>query len=254
MVMPDPVRPGVVPTPNRSMEDRVRALELALEAQNRKDMTNSTVGQGGTFRGFYDTGGVMFTFGADKDDDGIRKVRVNYALSGRKALQIGPGNPKVEEPEQLQILDQAGNKIFATDGFAGYGLAEPSFSYAMYSIPGLNYVAGVEQAATISQSFFYNPGVWSQIFVRAFTGTVTSLSCRLRVTNGQGETVTSSAWAAGANSFATRIVLLPSNFINNQNAKAEWLVTSTGAGTAEVGVRMCKGTSKFFYDVDTGDH
>lgn len=253
--MVDPVRPGVVPTPNRSMEDRVSALERALEAQNRKDMTNSTVGQGGTFRGFYDTGGVMFTFGADKDDDGIRKVRINYALSGRKAMQIGPGNPKVEEPEQLQILDQAGNKVFATDGVAGYGLAEPSFSYPMYSVPGLNYVNGVEQAATICQAFFYNPGVWAQIFVRAFTGTITALSARLRVTNGQGETVVSSAQGAmGANSFAQRIVLLPANFINNQNAKAEWLITSTGAGTAEVWIRMCKGTSKFFYDIDTGDH
>lgn len=255
--MADPTRPGSVPPRERDTNDRIAKLEAQVRELMARDMTHSTVGQGGTFRGFYDNAQLMFTFGADIDDNAIRKVRINYSSTGTRAFQVGPGNPNTNPPEveQLQIRDLANKQVFATDGYAGYGLAEPSFSHLLCPIYGLAWVTGVEQVGARAESFFYNAALWSKIQVRNFAGGVTAMSGRLRVTNGvTGDTVTSSSSVAvGANSSITRIVLLPADFINAQNSSAEWLLTPTGSGTADVWPRMCKGVTKSFYDIDAND-
>lgn len=257
--MVDPTRPGSVPPRERDLIDRIARLEQTVQELQARDMTHSTVGQGGTFRGFYDNGGLMFTYGADKDDldangKGVRKVRVNYASNGKRAFHIGPGNPKVNELEQLQIRDQNDKQVFATDGYAGYGLAEPSFQHLLVPIYGLNWVAGTPQVGASAESFFYNAAVWSKIQVRNYAGGVTAMAGRLRVTNGDGDFVQSSlSVATAANGFISRIVLIPADFINAQNCRAEWIMTPTGSGTADVWPRMCKGVSKAFYDIDAGD-
>jgi hypothetical protein len=248
------VRPGTVAQPDQGLVDRIAQLERIVDELQRRDMRNATVGQGGTFRGFFDNGQLAFTFGKDRLD-GVRKAKFYWPSTGNEAFQIGPGNLSVGEAEQMRFRDQAKHNLFATDGIAGYGLAEPSFQYLLCSIYGLNWVSGVEQVAARADAFFYNPAVFSMIQVRNYAGGVTALSGRLRVTNGEtGETVTSSSTAAsGANNTLRRIVLLPANFINAQNSYVEWLITPTGSGTADVWPRMCKGTSKSFYDISAGD-
>jgi hypothetical protein len=250
--MVDPVRPGAVPPRERDTNDRIARLEAQVRELLARDMTRATVGQGGTFRGFYDNGQLAFTFGKDIDD-GIRKVRMNYASNGKAAFQVGPGNPAVNEAEQLRLNDQTGARMFATDGLAGFGLAEPSFQHLLVPIYGLNWVAGVDQVGASAQSFFYNAALWSQIQVRNYSG-VTAMAGRLRVTNGDGEFVESSTTAAaGANTTLRRMVLLTPAFINKQNCKAEWILTPTGSGTADVWPRMCKGVTLSYYNINAGD-
>jgi hypothetical protein len=248
-----PVRPGAVQQPDTSTNDRVRRLEELVAELQRKDMNRATVGQGGTFRGYYDNGQLAFTFGEDLDD-GVRKVRMNYASNGGVAFQVGPGNPAVGEDEQFKLVDQAGRKVFATDGLAGYGLAEPALSIPLYTIYGLSWVSGVEQVIARATPFLYNPVVVSSIQARAFAGGVTAVSGRLRVTDGNGATVVSSSTAIGANGTVTRMVLLPESFINAQNCSVEWLFTTTGSGTLDGWPRDCHGASKSLYDGNPGAH
>jgi hypothetical protein len=241
-------RPGTLSQPDTDQNARIARLEQMLEELQRKDMNRATVGQGGTFRGYYDNGQLAFTFGEDIDD-GVRKVRMNYASNGGVAFQVGPGNPAVDEPEQFKLVDQAGNKVFATDGLAGYGLAEPSFQHLMVQTPGLAWVSGVAQPATVANTFFYNPVVYSQVLVRNFAGGVTAMAGKLRVTDGSGNFVESSSSAAvGGNATISRVVLLPASYINAQNCRVEWMMTPTGSGTADVWPRTCRGTGKAFYD------
>jgi hypothetical protein len=115
-----PVRAGAVAQPDQGLIDRIRRLETIVEEQQRRDMNRATVGQGGTFRGYFDNGQLAFTFGEDIDD-GVRKVRMNWPSTGGVAFQVGPGNPNANEDEQFKLVDQSGNKVFATDGLAGYG-------------------------------------------------------------------------------------------------------------------------------------
>jgi hypothetical protein len=250
--MVDPVRPGVVPTPDRNLEDRVRRLEQLIEEMGRRDMTNSTVGQGGTFRGFYDNGKEMFTFGQDRRD-GIRKLRMNYYTTENEAVQIGPGNPKVNEVEQFRINDQSGAGLFATDGYMGYGIVEPSLQFLLCPIYGLAWVNGVEQEGAKAVAKIYHATVVSTIQVRNFAGGVTAAAARLRVTAGDGSTYTSSsATGLAANSSVTRIVRVPAKVINMQNCSISWLLTTTGGGTMDVWPRECRGEGGLFYDINPG--
>lgn len=249
------VRPGAVAQPDAGLIDRIRRLEVLVEELSRKDMNRATVGQGGTFRGYYDNGQLAFTFGEDIDD-GVRKVRINYASNGKMALQIGPGNPSVDEPEQFKMRDQAGNQVFATDGYAGYGLAEPSLTYMMGPVDSFARTNGVEDFAAESRAFFYNPAVWSRIRISSLAGGITGGTARLVAIDGAGVTqVSSSSFAFGAGiSSITRIILLPANMINAQNCVLQWKITPTGSGTLACWPLMCKGTSKSFYDINVGDH
>lgn len=246
-------RPGPVNQPDTGVNERIARLEALVDELQRRDMNRATVGQGGTFRGYYDNGQLAFTFGEDIDD-GVRKVRINYPSTGLQALQIGPGNAAVNEAEQFQLRDQSNKKMFATDGIAGYGLAEPSFQHLLAAIYGLNWVSGTPQVAAQANSFFYNPALFSTIQVRNFAGGVTAMAGKLRVTDGNGTFVESSTTpAVGANTLLQRIVLLPASFMNAQNCKAEWIMTPTGSGTADCWPRTCRGVSKSYYDTDTAD-
>lgn len=248
-------RPGPVSQPDTGVTDRIRRLEELVAELQRRDMNRATVGQGGTFRGYYDNGQLAFTFGEDLDD-GVRKVRFNYASNGNKAFQIGPGNPAVDEPEQLHIKDQNGVNVFATDGVAGYGLAEPSFTYLMGPVDSFARTTGVEDFAAESNAFFYNPAVWSKIRISSMAGGITGASLRLVAIDGAGITqVSSSSTVIGAGiNTVTKIILLPANMINAQNCKLQWKLTPTGSGTLAAWPLMCKGTSKFFYDTDVSEH
>lgn len=246
------VRAGAVNQPDQGLIDRIRRLEAIVEELSRRDMNRATVGQGGTFRGYWDNGQLGFTFGEDLED-GVRKVRINWPSTGGQAFQIGPGNPSANEAEQFKLVDQAGNNMFATDGVAGYGLAEPSFQHLMVQTPGLTWVSGVAQPATVAFTTFYNPAIYSQVLARNFAGGVTAMSGKLRATDGLGNFVESSATAAAvANVTHSRVLLLPESFINAQNCRVEWIMTPTGGGTADIWPRTCKGTGKFFYDLNTG--
>jgi hypothetical protein len=242
------VRPGAVAQPDQGLIDRIRRLEQIVEEQQRRDMNRATVGQGGTFRGYYDNGQLAFTFGEDIDD-GVRKIRMNYPSTGTQALQVGPGNPNANEAEQFRLRDQSNRNMFATDGLAGYGLAEPSFQFLLCTVYGLAWVNAVEQAAARANAFLYNAALVSTIQTRNFAGGVTAVAGKLRVTNGSGSTITSSTVSSiGSNGIATRCVLLTPDFLNDQGTKVEWLLTTTGGGTMDVWPRECRGVSKSFYD------
>lgn len=250
----DPTRPGVVYQSQDYLEQRVRRLEEVVDELSKKDLTNATVGQGGRFRGVYATGSEAFVFGKDSRD-GINKARINYT-DGTAAFQIGPGNPNSNPPEQeqMRLNDQQGKRMFATDGIAGYGLAEPSFQHLLCPIYGLAWVAGVEQVAARAFTFLYNAALYTEVQVRNFAGGVTAVTGRVIVTNGDGsQVVSSSTPASGANNNFRRVVLLPADFMNSQNLKVEWAMTTTGSGTMDVWPRVCRGVTKSFYDTDAGD-
>lgn len=253
--MVDATRPGSVPPRENDVSDRIAKLEAQVRELLARDMHNATVGQGGTFRGVYDNAQLAFSFGRDKID-GVRKSVIYWPSTGKVAFQVGPGNPNSSPPEteQMQLRDQSNSKIFATDGLAGYGLAEPSFSHLLVPIYGLNWVSGVPQVGAAAESFFYNAALWSKIQVRNYAGGVTAMDAKLRVTNADGDYVESSATGpTGTNATVRRMVLLPATFINAQNCRAEWILTPTGSGTADVWPRMCKGVTKSFYDINAGD-
>lgn len=248
------VRAGAVAQPDQGLIDRIRRLEILVEELNRKDMNRATVGQGGTFRGYYDNGQLAFTFGEDIDD-GVRKVRMNWPSTGGVAFQVGPGNPNANEAEQFKLLDQAGNNMFATDGVAGYGLAEPSLTYYMGAANPFGRTSGVEDFVAECNAFFYNPAVWATIRISNLSG-ITGGTVRLVAKDGNGITQVSSSngtIVAGTSSI-TKIILLPEAMINAQNCKLQWLATPVGSGTLQGYPLMCKGTSKVFYDLDVGDH
>lgn len=248
------VRPGALAQPDQNQNDRIRRLEAIVEELQRKDMNRATVGQGGTFRGYYDNGQLAFTFGEDIDD-GVRKVRMNYASNGKEAFQVGPGNPLVDEPEQFRLRDQSGNQVFATDGYAGYGLAEPSFTYFMSVMDKFARTSGVEDFAAESHAFFYNPAVWSRLRIAELSG-ITGGSARLVAVDGNGITQVSSSSATFGTGISTitRIILLPEEMINQQNCKVQWKITPTGSGSLGAYPLMCKGVSKSYYDLDVADH
>lgn len=250
--MVDATRPGQVPRRERDANDRIAKLEEQVRELLGRDMTNATVGRGGTFRGFYDNGQLAFTFGKDKVD-GIRKAKFYWPSTGKEAFTIGPGNPNANEAEQMRWRDQADNVVFGTDGIAGYGFVEPLLAYPTYAIPGLTYVNGVEQQATECQNFFYNAAVWSQIRVRAFTGTITSVAGVLKARHSDG-TVVASSPVTGVTSSGTlsRMLALPENFISQQYTYLDWWLTTTGGGTLEVWPVQSRGVSRVTYDINAG--
>jgi len=254
--MVDPTRPGAVPPRERELTDRIDKLEAQVRELLARDMRNATVGQGGTFRGLYDNGNLAFSFGRNKTD-GIRKSTLYWPSTGKEAFQIGPGNPNTNppEPEQMRFRDQSDNVLFGTDGVAGYGFVEPLLTYFMYPIPGLNYVAGVAQQATECQAFFYNAALWSSIRVRAFTGTITSVTAQLRLRHSNADIppVLSSSVTLPANGSARRAVAVPEEYISAQYTYLDWWITANGAGTLEVWPIMNRGISRAFYDINAGD-
>jgi len=248
-------RPGPVAQPDQGLIDRIRALEQVVSELQKRDMNRATVGQGGTFRGFYDNGQLAFTFGEDIDD-GVRKVRMNYASTGGVAFQVGPGNPAVDEPEQFKLVDQNGAKVFATDGYAGYGLAEPSLSYFMGPVDSFARTNGVEDFLAECNAMFYNPAVLSSIRITGMAGGITGASVRLVAIDAAGITqVSSSSAVIGAGiSLVKRVILLPSNMINAQNCKLQWKITPTGSGTLQGWPLTCKGMTKAYYETDVASH
>lgn len=254
--MVDPTRPGSVPPRERELTDRIARLEAQVNELQAKDMRNATVGQGGTFRGLYDNGQLAFSFGRNKDD-GIRKSTLHWPSTGREAFQIGPGNPNLNPPEaeQMRWRDQSGNIVFGTDGVAGFGFVEPLLCYSSFAIPGLNYVAGVEQQCTEGQGFFYNAGIMSQIRVRAFTGTITSVQVRLRLrhTDPDVPSISSSSVTVTANNAARRVIALTEPYISQQFTYCDWWLTANGNGTVEVWPMQHRGISRTFYDINAGD-
>lgn len=255
--MVDSTRPGQVPPRERDSNDRIARLEAQVEELLKRDMSNATVGQGGTFRGLYDNGQLAFTFGKDKTD-GVRKSAFYWPSTGGEAFQIGPGNPNINPPEaeQMRFRDQSGRILFGTDGVAGYGFVEPLLDYTMYPIAGLNYVAGTPQVACQAQSFFYNAAIWSSILVRNFTGTITqvTLQLQLRHSNTDIPAVQSSASAGvNANSSIRKTIAVPAAYISSQFTYLEWLLTANGAGTVDVFPRMNRGVSRSAYNLNAGD-
>lgn len=255
--MVDPTRPGSVPPRERELTDRIAKLEEQVRELLARDMRNATVGQGGTFRGLYDNGNLAFSFGRNKDD-GVRKSTLYWPSTGKEAFQIGPGNPNISPPEleQMRFRDQANNILFGTDGIAGFGFVEPLLCYSIFAIPGLNYVAGVEQQCTEGQAFFYNAAVWSTIRVRAFTGTITSVTARLRLRHSDPDVpaITSSVSAAtAANGIIRRTVALTEPYISQQYTYCDWWLTANGAGTVEVWPIQHRGISRASYDILAGD-
>lgn len=255
--MVDATRPGTVPPRERDLIDRIDRLEAQVRELQGKDMTHATVGQGGTFRGLYDNGNLAFSFGRNKDD-GIRKSTLYWPSTGKEAFQIGPGNQNITpaEPEQLRFRDQASNILFGTDGVAGYGFVEPLLDYGLYPIAGLNYISGVPQVAAQSQSFFYNAALWSQILVRNFTGTITSITLQLQLRHSDPAipAVQSTATAGiVANSTIRKIIAVPEPYISSQFTYLEWLLTANGNGTVDVYPRMNRGVSRSFYNIDSVD-
>lgn len=251
--MVDTTRPGSVGPRERDNNDRIAKLEARIAELERKDMTNATVGQGGTFRGIYDNGNTAFTFGKDRAD-GIRKAKFYWPSTGAEAFQIGPGNQNLNPPEaeQMRFRDQSNNILFGTDGVAGYGFVEPLLDYAMYPIAGLNYVSGVAQVACQSQSFFYNAAIWSQLLVRNFTGTITSLTLQLQLRHSDGSIATvqsSPALTVTANSTITKMIAVPEPYISAQFTYLEWLLTANGNGTVDVFPRMNRGVSRAYYNI-----
>lgn len=250
--MVDPTRGGSVPPRERELTDRIARLEAQVRELLGRDMRNATVGQGGTFRGLYDNGNLAFSFGRNKDD-GVRKSTLYWPSTGKEAFQIGPGNPNTDPPEleQLRFRDQADNILFGTDGVAGFGFVEPLLCYSSFAIPGLNYVAGVEQQATEGQAFLYNAAMWSQIRVRAFTGTITSVTARLRLRHSNADipSLTSSPSATVANGTITKVIALTEPYISSQYTYCDWWLTANGAGTVEVWPIQHRGISKAFYDI-----
>jgi hypothetical protein len=248
------VRPGAVAQPDQGLIDRIRRLEAIVEEQQRRDMNRATVGQGGTFRGYYDNGQLAFTFGEDIDD-GVRKVRMNWPSTGGAAFQIGPGNPSANEAEQFKLLDQGGAKMFATDGIAGYGLAEPSLTYFMGAANPFARTSGVEDFVAECNAFFYNPAILASIRISNLSG-ITGGTVRLVAKDASGTIQVSSSngtIVAGTSSI-TKIVLLPQSMMNAQNCKLQWLATPVGSGTLQGWPLMCRGASKSFYDIDVSDH
>jgi len=255
--MVDSTRPGQVPPRERDQNDRIARLEVQVAELLGRDMTNATVGQGGTLRGLYDNGQLAFSFGRNRDD-GVRKSTLYWPSTGKEALQIGPGNPNTNPPEleQLRFRDQANNILFGTDGVAGYGFVEPLLDYTMYPIAGLNYVAGVPQACCQAQSFFYNAALWSSILVRNFTGTITSLTLQLQLRHSDGSIAavqSSTATGVVANSTIRKVIAVPEPYISSQFTYLEWLITANGNGTVDVFPRMSRGVSRAFYDIIAGD-
>lgn len=252
-----PVRSGTVAQPDQGLTDRVRELERIVDELQRRDMTNATVGQGGTFRGLFDNGNKAFSFGRNKDD-GIRKSTLYWPSTGREAFQIGPGNPSTNPPEaeQLRIRDQSNNIVFGTDGVAGFGFVEPLLCYACFAIPGLSYVASVEQQCTEGQAFFYNAAIWSTIRVRAFTGTITSVTARLRLRHSDPDVpalTSSMSGATNANGVIRRAIALTEPYISSQFTFCDWWLTANGAGTVEVWPIQHRGISRAYYDIIAGD-
>jgi hypothetical protein len=250
-----PVRPGTLSQPDTGVNDRIADLERVVAELQRKDMNRATIGQGGTFRGFYDNGQLAFTFGKDVDD-GVRKAKHYWPSTGTEAFQIGPGNPNAGEAEQMRFKDQSGKILFGTDGVAGYGFVEPLLDYTMYPIAGLNYVAGVPQVACQAQSFFYNAALWSQILVRNFTGTITSITLQLQLRHSNTDipaVQSSTATSVVANSTIRKIIAVPQAYISSQFTYAEWLLTANGTGTVDVFPRMNRGVSRAFYNIAAGD-
>lgn len=252
-----PVRTGPVAPPDQGVMDRLAYLERVVDELQRKDMRNATVGQGGTFRGLYDNGQLAFSLGKDKTD-GVRKSTLYWPSTGKEAFQIGPGNQNIIPPEaeQMRWRDQSNNIVFGTDGVAGFGFVEPLLCYSSFAIPGLNYVAGVEQQCTEGQGFFYNAAMWSSIRVRAFTGTITSVQARLRLRHSDPDvpSISSSLSAAtSANSVIRRAVALTEPYISQQYTYCDWWLTANGAGTVEVWPIQHRGISRSFYDINAGD-
>jgi hypothetical protein len=246
-------RPGPVAQPDQGLIDRLRALEQVVSELQKRDMNRATVGQGGTFRGYYDNGQLAFTFGEDIDDDGVRKVRMNYASTGGVAFQVGPGNPNVDEPEQFKLVDQAGAKMFATDGYAGYGLAEPGLTYFMGAANPFARTSGVEDFVAESWAPFYNPVIYSTIRISNLSG-ITGGTVRLIAKDGAGITQVSSSNGTiiAGTSIITKAILLPANMLNAQNTRVQWLATPVGSGTLQGWPMVCGGKTKIFYDSNPG--
>jgi hypothetical protein len=247
-----PVRAGAVAQPDRGLIDRIRRLEAIVEEQQRRDMNRATVGQGGTFRGYYDNGQLGFTFGEDIDD-GVRKIRMNWPSTGGAAFQVGPGNPTANEPEQFKLVDQAGNQMFATDGVAGYGIAEPALTYFMGAANPFARTSGVEDFVAECWALFYNPAVYATIRISNLSG-ITGGTVRLVAKDGNGITQVSSSngtIVAGTSSI-TKVILLPEAMINAQNTRLQWLATPVGSGTLQGWPLACLGKSKTYYDINPG--
>jgi hypothetical protein len=243
-------RPGAVTQPDQGLMERIRRLEEQVEELSRRDMNRATVGQGGTFRGYYDNGQLAFTFGEDVDD-GVRKVRMNWPSTGDPAFQVGPGNPNANEDEQFKLVDQSGNKVFATDGLAGYGLAEPSLTYLMAPVDSFARTGCRIWPPSPTHSFI-TPVYGLRIRITNSAGGITGGTARLVAIDGNGVTqVASSSASFGTGiSVLTRIILLPEVMINAQNCKLQWKITPTGSGSLQCWPLMCKGVSKSFYDID----
>lgn len=254
MTSPDipPVRPGSVSQPDTSVNDRIAALEALVRELQAKNMDNATVGQGGTFRGFYDNGQLSFTLGRDKAD-GVRKAKFYWPSTGKEAFQIGPGNQTIDPPEQEQwrLNDQQGKRMYATDGIAGYGLAEPGLTYMLTQrfngIANATNTAGTEYEVATADAIFYNPAVLVQVLCTA------SVAYTIRVAafidGDQVVTSSTDSYAAGGARYVTKIVLLPAEAMNRQNVKIKVLLTPGTTASTPVWPTICHGKSKSYYDI-----
>jgi hypothetical protein len=242
--------PGSVPRDIDNLTKQVAELNRKVDELSRKNIDRATVGQGGRIRGLYANGNEAFLFGTDTAD-GISKFKVNYS-DGNPALRITPGSPLYGGVEQLVMFDRAQHRIMATDDLAGYGIVEPSLAIPMAEIAGLNFVAGVEQECAIARGFFYNPCFWSDLLITNYV-TMTGVSCRLKITDGTSSFFSSATTLSGSTpGTLSRMIIIPSDFINKQNCALSWLLTSTGSGTVRTVGMRCHGISRSLFNSAPG--
>lgn len=242
--------PGSVPQPNDRLEQRIKQLENLVSELQRRDLSNATVGQGGRIRGLYKDGTQAFAYGTDPAD-GQNRMLMHYT-TGDTAIRITPGSPLYGSNEQLVIKDLAGHRVLATDDLAGYGLVEPSLALPMSETVGLNFVNGVEQECALALGFVYNPVFWCDLLITNYV-TMTGVSARLKITDGDTTTYSSAATLPPSTpGTLSRMIVVPSNYINAQNVRLSWLLTSTGSGTVRTVPRRCHGISRSLFNLSPG--
>lgn len=145
-----PVRPGTAQQPQDSLSQRVARLEKALAETQRKDLSNAHIGFGSNFHASLDPS------------------------SGIDVMSIKPGNPVYGNRQRLALNDINGLEMYGTDELAGYGLANPSFSYQMAGYeplaPNIPTTAGTALPVAEGEAFTYNPAWDVALRLRIQTG------------------------------------------------------------------------------------
>lgn len=143
------VQPGVTSPPMDSSEKRVKRLQKQQDALANRDLSNSIVGQGSTFR-------------ATVVDGGSNVIRI-----GKGAAAYGS--------RQTMVMRDISNKVsYALDELAGYGLSHPSLTYQLTGVesqgPALPTTVGAGALIATGSAYCYNPAWHIQARLRFANG------------------------------------------------------------------------------------